>query len=319
MIKYFTNAFKITSENIILTTPLILFIIILGFYSGITRNISQNHFAIILFAVTALFMLSAFLAGWFFMIKKSIDIEKITFESSEEKAKASLKLLKEIPTGIGEYFIPFVFGLILYILFFFILIFGFYFVGLHFIGKIDINPIDLKTALSSSQGLKDFILTLPADKLNKLNAWYTLIFVLTVIYSFITMFWSAEIIISTKNPVKAFANSIVFIFKNILASLIIFAYINLINFVVPLVINIMVTLPVKIPFLNFIFSLVAMIIYFYFFVYVIVLVFLYYDRENNRQVKDKIKISGDTTKSIENNCDSGTDCDREEQSGNKDS
>lgn len=314
MIKYFSKAFKITNENIILTTPLILFMILIGIYSSIFNNVAGNIYVIVITAITALFMFSAFFGGWFYMIKKAIDLEKFNFLTIEEKTKASFNLFKEIPAGVGEFFLSFVTGIILYLVFFIIASAIFYLLGMHFIGKIDINLADLKAALSSSAALKSFILTLPKEQLMKVNYWYLLFFSMSILVSFITMFWPMEIIIKTKNSFKAFFKSIRFISKNFLATVILFIYVNLINFLVSFIINMMIAIPIKIPFISMIMSLFAMIIYFYFFVYVVVLVFLYYDNENNREIEIRTEIS-DSIEQNTSSSDSGTDGIGEEQSG----
>lgn len=319
MIKYFKNAFKITNENIILTTPLILFMILIGVYSSIARSMPENFVAAFVFLITALFMFSAFFAGWFYMVKKAVDLDKEKSLTAEEKAKSSIKLFREIPVGIGEFFLSFVSGLVLYFIFFLMVAFLFYLLGMHFIGKIDINIMDLKVALSSSAALKSFILGLPKEQLVRVNAWYMLFFALSVLFSFMTMFWPMEIIINTKNPLKAFFNSIRFIFKTFLASAIIFVYVNLINFSVSFIINMMIMIPIKIPFISFILSLSSMILYFYFFVYVVVLVFLYYDSENNREIKIKTDESTGIVEQNTDNSDCRSDSVGEEQSGDSNS
>lgn len=307
MIKYFSKAFKITNENIILTTPLLLFIIIFVFYLGVTRVIPENPFYLGLIMITSLFMLSAFFAGWFFMIKKAIELDKQEFDAEDTKAKMSFGLLKEIPVGIGEYFLPFVGGLILYgvlVLLFMILT---YKVGIHFIGKLDVSTVDLKTALASSAQIKAFVSKLSVDELVKLNEWNLLIMISMTTFSFITMFWATEIINKTKNAFLAFFKSLSFIFKKFFSVVVLFTYILIINFSVSLLSSVASIN----PFLHFISTL----IYFYFVVYIVVLIFLYYDNECGKRVE---KIEQQTEQKAQDNCDSGTDGVGEEQSGDTD-
>lgn len=319
MIKYFSKAFKITNFNIILTTPLVLFVILLSFYSSISQSIPKSPFAGFLFIVTSLSMFAAFFAGWLYMVKKAIDLEKLEFVADEDRAKASLSLMKEIPVGIGEYFLSFVFGIILYIAAFLLMSLLSFKLGMHFIGKVDVSLLDFKTALASAGALKSFIAQLSPEQLIKINSWYMLIFASMLFYSFITMFWAVEVIKKTKNPIKAFINSIIFIFKNFFGAVILFVYINFINFLVSLLMNLFIVLPVSVPFVSFILSLFSMMIYFYFFVYVIVLIFLYYDSECNRNFRiDNIE-SQDTFEKTTNNSDSGSDSIGEEQSGDSNS
>lgn len=319
MIKYFSRAFKITNFNIILTTPLVLYVILLSFYSSISQSIPRSPIAGILFIVTSLAMFAAFFAGWLYMVKKAIDLDKLEFVADEDRARASLNLIKEIPIGIGEYFLSFVFGIILYLAAFLLMSLLSFKLGMHFIGKVDVSLFDFKAALASTVALKSFIAHLSPAQLVKINSWYMLIFASMLFYSFITMFWAPEIIKKTKNPIKAFINSVIFISKNFLGVVILFIYINFINFIASLLMNLFVALPVSIPFVSFILSLLSMIVYFYFFVYVVVLIFLYYDSECNRNFKIENIESQDTFEKTADNSGSGADSSGEEQSGNSDS
>lgn len=291
MIKYFKRAFKITNENIILTTPLILFLFLLSIYLEVARNAPATLLSMILLMVTTLFMLSAFFAGWFNMVKKAIDLDKQQLPD-EERAKASFGLLKELPAGLGEYFLPFVGGIILYFLLFMVLSLISYKIGAHFLGKIDLTQNELRMILNSSDA-KMLISSIPSAKLAKLEIWYLLFLAVMTIHYFITMFLAPEIVINSKNPVIALGRSIGFVFKNFLRVIVLFLYVNVVSFAASLAINGIMLLHF-IP--NFITALVSMLLYFYFIVYVIVLVFLYYDSET----AEKIEIG-------ENNCNSGTD------------
>lgn len=291
MIKYFKRAFKITNENIILTTPLILFLFLLSIYLEVARNAPATLLSMILLMVTTLFMLSAFFAGWFNMVKKAIDLDKQQLPD-EERAKASFGLLKELPAGLGEYFLPFVGGIILYFLLFMVLSLISYKIGAHFLGKIDLTQNELRMILNSSDA-KMLISSIPSAKLAKLEIWYLLFLAVMTIHYFITMFLAPEIVINSKNPVIALGRSIGFVFKNFLRVVVLFLYVNVVSFAASLAINGIMLLHF-IP--NFITALVSMLLYFYFIVYVIVLVFLYYDSET----AEKIEIG-------ENNCNSGTD------------
>lgn len=290
MIKYFQRAFKITNENIILTTPLILFLFLLGIYLDVAKNTPENIFSAILLLTTTLFMLSAFFAGWLYMVKKAVDLEKKEFLIEEDKAKASLGLLKELPTGIGEYFLSFIGAIILYFALFVLLSLVSYKIGTHFLGKLDLGVNELKMMLNSMEA-RTLISSIPSERLILLEKWYLLFIVVMTVHYFITMFLAPEIIIRTKNPIIAFGKSLAFIFKNFLSVVGLFLYVNVVSFFASIVIQGIMLLHF-IP--NFISSLVSMLIYFYFIVYVIVLVFLYYDSE--------------ICEKTENNCDCGTDC-----------
>lgn len=312
MIKYFSRAFGITNENIILTTPLVLFLMIFSVYLEVSRNAIFNAPALILMLITSLFMFSAFLAGWFFMVKRAVDLDKIDFIIDEDKARASFALMKEIPLGIGNYFLSFVSGLILYaglIALFSIIAYG---LGEHFIGKIDLNTFGLKLASLTPETMKKFVESLSMDQRILLAKWNFLIVSALTIFSFITMFWPAHVIIKNKNPFIAFFQALKFTFKNFLPSVILFVYISFVEFAVQLVNAVSVVNPI--------FYFLAMLAYFYFVVYIVVLVFLYYDSEANP--KFEYRIDDSFIAKVDNSpssSDYGADSDRQEQSGDSDS
>lgn len=275
MIKYFSRAFKITNENIILTTPLILFLFLLSIYLDVAKNAPENLLSAALLLITTLFMVSAFFAGWFFMVKRAIYLDKQEFIVEEERARASFNLIKELPIGIGEYFFSLVGGIIVYSALLILLAFITYQIGIHLIGKISLSPTELKMILNSVE-TKALISSIPAEKLTKIQMWYSTFIIVMTIHYFLTMFLAPEIVLRTKNPLIAFFKSISFIFKNFLSAVILFAYINILSFVASIFINGLLIIHF-IP--TFIMALIAMLLYFYFIVYVIVLVFLYYDSE----------------------------------------
>lgn len=95
MLKLFKNAFKLTNEGIILATPLILFIwlitIYLTFAKGVVDTLPEAFSAII----TLLCMVGAFCAGWFYMVKESIELSQKEFILDTDRAKEILNLIKK--------------------------------------------------------------------------------------------------------------------------------------------------------------------------------------------------------------------------------
>lgn len=285
MIKYFSKAFKITNDNIILATPLVLSIFIFFVYMGVIHSSIRNIYTALLLPITFLFMISAFCAGWFYMVQKAIDLDKQEFPSEEERAKASLSLMREIPIGVGEYFSSFLGGLILYYGLLLVLIFISSHIGAHFAGTLDFNVQDLKKILASVESMKTFVFGLNKTQLYNIFIWSLLFIFTTAFYSFITMFWAAVIVNGEKNPFISFFKSVKFEFKNFLDSFILFLYITFVHFSVS-VVNAAFSA-------NSILYFISMLIYFYFVVYVVVVVFLYHDSKNSK---------------IKDICDCGTDC-----------
>lgn len=297
MIKYFKNAFKITNDNIILATPLILFLFIFSIYLNAAQNAPENLPSFILLATTTLFMLGAFFAGWFYMVKKAVELGGKEFIIDDDKAKAAFGLLKEIPVGVGEYFFSFLAALILYSVLFVIIGFLAYEIGIHFIGKVGIHIAQIKAAMSSTVALKALISSLTPQQVAKVNLWNLLFLCTMTVFSFLTLFWAAQIVSPTKNPFVAYIKSVSFTFRNFLEALILFVYISFINFAVSLINAIAMVNPIT--------YFISMLIYFYFIVYVIVLIFLYHDRKNQPKAQD---IS-----------DSGADSNGQEQPGDSNS
>ncbi len=277
MIKLFQKSFKITNENIILTTPLVLFLLLFVVYIEVAQKAPDNVFSVILLVVTTLFMVSAFFAGWLYMVKKAVELNKREFILDEDKTKASFALLKEIPSGVGEYFLSFIGCIIFYVLFFVFMGAIAYVIGIHFIGKVNITLDQILGALQSPAQMKSLITSLPMDQLVKLNLWNFLILAFSSLHSFFTMLWTPEIMFRTKNPFLAFFRALKVTFKNLLSVIILFVYISVLNFVVSIFNSISA--------INSILYFVSMLVYFYFVVYVVVLVFLYYEDAINK--KDK--------------------------------
>ena len=108
MFKLFKETFRTTNEGIILATPLVLFMWLLTLYIAYSKEVVDTIPEIILSAVTMLFMASAFCAGWFYMVKKSVDFSKKNFIMDSDKASESLKLMQALPVGVGKYFLTYV-------------------------------------------------------------------------------------------------------------------------------------------------------------------------------------------------------------------
>lgn len=276
MFRYFLNAFKITNDNIILTTPLVLFLLLFSIYLGVAKSAPSNLASSVLLLVTTVFMLSAFFAGWLYMVKKAIDLSKTEFIIDEDRAKASFGIIKEFPVGIGEYFFSFIGALVLYSALFFLTIFIVYQIGMHLIGNAGVNFVQLKIAMTSPAAMKALVSSMTKEQLIKLNEWNILIITFMSVFSFITMFWPAQIVLKDKNAFFAFFNSLKFLFKNFFGSIVLFIYLSLINFFISLV-NAFATI-------NPIVYFFSMLLYFYFIVYIVVLVFLYYDSEQNKKL-----------------------------------
>ena len=99
--------FKLTNDCIILATPMVLFFIFLQLY----LQVSEVHLSAILsyiaFFITIWIGLSGSFAGWFYMVKKTLQFSKKTFLFDTDRLTALSKLFLCIFKGIGKFFLPF--------------------------------------------------------------------------------------------------------------------------------------------------------------------------------------------------------------------
>ncbi|MFR1671337.1 MAG: hypothetical protein ACLSWI_00135 [Candidatus Gastranaerophilaceae bacterium] len=279
---------KITNDNIILAIPLILFMWIINFYSLFSKYTVDTIPEMILATVTVLFMVGAFLAGWFYMIKKAVELSKKVFVLDSDRAKETLNLIKLIPTGIGKYFLSFV-GMysILFLIQVLVSLIVFS-IGIHSIGTLDpatvqqIQTFALDQTKSSELAMVQFIDSLTPQQIAFLGKWSLLFMAVSTTAFFIIMLWLPEIMYKSPNPFVALWRAIKKLFKTFFKSLTVFASMWIIGFIL-LFIN-------TFAFLNPFTYLIMSIILFYYTVYVMVLLFVYYDEtfNNNLSVEENL-------------------------------
>lgn len=273
MFKLFKNAFRLTNEGILLAIPLILFLWLMTIYLTFAGSVVDTLPEALSALVTLLCMVGAFFAGWFYMVKKTLKIVKTEYVMDEDRAKALLSLMKQIPAGIGKYFVTFL-GMSLFALLIFALYGALvYKFGLHFIGSIDFTPAQIKGAMASPQDMKAFLDSLTPEQIYTLGSWNLLFMAATSLLSFLLMLWIPEIIYQTQNPVIALFKSLKKLFVKFPKALLLFVYITFLNIVISFANTFAVLHPII--------YMILMTIYFYFLVYVVVLIFYYYDTEFN--------------------------------------
>lgn len=275
MFKLFKNAFNLTNEGILLAIPLILFMWVLTIYIRFAKTVVDTIPEALSALITLLCMTGAFFAGWFYMVKKSIELSKKEFVLDEDRARELVNLAKSIPTGIGKYFLSFI-GLSLLTIIIFALFGGlFYKLGMHYIGSIDFTAEQIRGAMASPEDMKAFLNSLTNEQIYKLGSWNLLLMAGTSLMSFLLMLWIPEIIYKTTNPFFALFKSLKKLFVKFHKSLALFIYLTFLN----IVISFANTFAVLHPLIY----MTLMIIYFYFLVYVVVLILSYYDKEFNRE------------------------------------
>lgn len=278
MLKLFKNAFRLTNEGIILATPLILFIWLITIYLTFAKGVVDTLPEAVSAIITLLCMIGAFCAGWFYMVKKSIDLSQKEFILDVDRAKELLNLFKKIPAGIGKYFLSFIGMSLIMLVIFALFAIGIYKIGMSFIGSIDFTAEQIKSAMASPQDMKLFLDSLSLDQLYKLGTWNMLFLAASTLMSFLLMLWVPEIIYNTSNPLLALFKSIKKIFCRFWKSIGLFIYLTILNFIISFANTFSLLHPII--------YMLMMIAYFYFLVYVVVLIFSYYDKEFNKQEEE---------------------------------
>lgn len=270
MLELIKNAFRISNDNIILGIPLIFFMWVTVVYISYAQYAATSFPGRLLAIITILLMLGAFMAGWFYMVKKAIKLSKKEFVMDNDRAKAVFNLFKQIPTGIGKYFLSFVGFSFLILFVFFILANILYIIGINTIGYLDIDPNQLKTIGNSAISVGAFIETLSESQVVRLFLWEVLFLIGYAIVMFLTSMWVPEIIYQTKNPLIALFKSIKKVFKKPLEVMCLFFFLGLTNMLIAFLASFAMYNPIT--------YIIIMMVQFYFFIYAITLVFTFYEK-----------------------------------------
>ena len=270
MFKLFKDNFKTTHDCIILATPLIIFLSILGWYISYAITSVDNIPKLILAIVTTIVMFSGFLSAWLYMVKKTLSLSRKIFVFDKDRGKALLNLLLSLPKGIGKLFLPTLAATTIYLILFIIIVICAKLIIDNFIGSINLENIDLNSFFVSSKELIAEARELPKEELLTINCWYAIISTGITFVSFITILWIPEIVYCEKRPLKALYNSIIKLITTFPKTLLLFVYIYFLT----IVISILNTLLMFNPFTYFF----ILILYYYFLVYIVVLLFSYYEQ-----------------------------------------
>lgn len=271
MFKLFKDSFKVTNNCIILATPLIIFLSILGWYFTYTMSAVDNIAKLILAIITSIIMISGMLAAWLYMAKKTLSISKRVILFENERMKAFLEILSSLPNGIGRLFLSILGAVIIYIALFVSGTMLISFITTNFIANIDFFSIfDIDSLFVTSKELFDEIAMLSNNELLAINCWYALMLIFSTIISFLTILWIPEIVYTEKNPIKALYNSVIKLVTTFPKTLLLYVYIAILT----IFISILNTLLMFNPFLFFL----VLVLYYYFLVYIVVLLFSYYEQ-----------------------------------------
>ena len=277
MDSYIKKAFDITKKNIILIQPLVLFLIIFTFTTSALFQL-VHKITYIVFLTTNILLFTAFLSGWFYMIKKAIEfnkrVENGEYKNDKEEAEASLALGKEFFPGVGDFFPAITFTMLCYVTVYFLLIFVGYKSGMIFLPSPDINWNEFNAAANSTPlEMHQYVASLTYDQLKAINMWIFYIGGIISTFTFLTIFLFPAVFDKKEQyffvPFSAFNRNLVFICKNFLGSLGILVFLFLLQ--------LLFSFFSLIFSINIVLSIIGLILSFYYATYAVVLIFLYYE------------------------------------------
>ncbi len=270
MLKLFKDSLKKTNDCIILATPLIIFLSILGWYFTYATSSVDNIPKLILAIVTILIMASGFLSAWFYMAKKTLQLSDKVFIFDKDRAKAFWSLILSLPKGIGRLFLPF-----LGIISFSTIVSGcvitlITYLVTKYLGTVSIDFLDSSNIMISSKELIEEISELPQQEIIILNCWYLLVVCSMLIMQFLSLLWIPEVVYCEKNPFKALYFAIKKLFITFPSTITLFLYISFLS----LIISILNTFLMFNPIAYFL----VLVLHYYLIVYIVVLLFSYYQQ-----------------------------------------
>lgn len=274
MLNLLKESFIILKGNTLLTLPFILYLFLLTLTTS-GMFLAKTNIMFLAFFVTILVMSASFLSGWFFMTRKIIWNSKRYYENKIEKEIDSLKTLKEFFIGVGEYILPVLGSIILYILFLLAFTYIIYKIGIFTIGTPKFTIQELKSAVETVESMNNYVNTMPIEKAVSITSWGSLLIGTYFFYSFLTMFWYADLFFNTKNPLVAFLSSVGFTFRHFFLNVGLFIYLNIISTLISFFNSAFSN--------NIILGTIGLLLLAYFTSYWAILIFLtYYEKTDNR-------------------------------------
>ncbi|MBO5948334.1 hypothetical protein J6Q66_05815 [bacterium] len=276
MIKIFKNSFLITKNNLILIQPLILFLLITSFSVLPLQKLQQNAYGFYLVLLNILLLCSAFVAGWFGMIKKAVLNYRYKEMGVEYETNKDISLLKSFFPSVGQYFFPTcALGLLLSLItFVFIQVMAK--VGLFLFSDISLLVKTLEISAKSVGEQVTFLNSLTTEQVMLLNKWLVFFMVTHFLFYLFLVFSPTIMFFKSKNPFIVLGQSISCVFKRPIVVISICIYLSFLGFIIS---------GINALNLNLVFSLIRLFITLISIIYFVVVVFLSYEElfdSNNR-------------------------------------
>lgn len=224
MNKLFKTSYKILGRNLLYIQPLLLYILIvqLGINFVAVRNLAQiSRYTVVI----ALFLLTViFIAGWMYINKLAV-ISYNPEDSSEISSKKSIANIKCFASGVGEYFVKFLFGSILFITFSAGCLYSTvklclktYGVPTSFIENLNIlaqtKPEDV-----TYDYLVNMSNSIPANEQLIITEWTGTLLILFAVLFFVQYVYYTSLIVEKSNFIVCIWHSMKFFFKNIFGNI----------------------------------------------------------------------------------------------------
>lgn len=259
--KLIPRTFNLVKVNQVLIMPFLVFlllvVVILSPLGGI------NPFIM----VAVLAVKSVFLSGWLNMFHMCIENINNDNISDEQKTLNSLNLYKEFFPGVGKYFQKIFWGVLFFLLFINIvesIIF-------HFLGDFKSFSIEnLAQSLNTQAAFVDLWNKIShADKI-KFFKLAAIDFSFIALFSYLTMFWTQNVIVEDKSPINAFVSSIKTVLNDPINTFLIFI-LTFASFISIFVLNLLFGS-------NILTQLLTLMLFAYVIVYYTMMSFLYFER-----------------------------------------
>jgi len=278
----FRNTSKLVRYNIILVQPLLIFFFILTlllspvFSSG--KNILYSPAGFIMI-ISIAGLICAFMAGWFSMFHKSMELLSKPAPTREERASHSINLFKEFFPGVGKHFTNIVLGIVFGLILYFIIV-----ALTLIIGKG--TGMTHGISLISHDNIKKIMDSFDDSQLTRLHSKITLIaIIIRFLFLYLTMFWMQAIISEDKNPITAYIESIKTVLKNPVATLTIFLSNFGCLFVLCFILSFLNTTKFNSEsFLGFIIQFSGQVFLFMIIIYFTMMNFLYFEKYSKKNI-----------------------------------
>ena len=267
----FTDAAKLTKNNLMVIQPLFLGVLILMFIAKPLYTRTALDLGFYISAAILVLCVSAFISGWYNCIKYTISLKDKVYIDKDNYKNDQLEILKQFFPGVSEYFLSITAMLSVYIG---LVIVISYYLDI-FIKNLLTNAgisHELFRIINSSnqQEIKQFIGTLSNSQAETLLVSFGILALCVFLFHFSILWFGPAVFYKTKNPFLAIFENFKFLFKNFIPSIVIFITLTAINLFISFLTMICG---------NGILSFIPFLCFFFYILYYIVTVFMYYEQK----------------------------------------